>query len=214
MKALVLGATGAVGRDVLAQLLADADYAQVDIFVRRAPDIRHDKLNVHVVDFERLADWQHLLKGDVLFSCLGTTIKDAGSQDAQWRVDYDYPLACARAAKANGVACYVLVSSDHADRNGQFFYPRMKGLLEEAVRELNFTHTMLFRPPVLERAGSDREWETRAVKAVKWLNQYSLLLGQKPLPTRDLADAMVRAAKRPAGLEIYRPIDIRRILAQ
>ena len=75
MKALIIGATGAVGADLCNLLLKDKDFEEIEIFVRRPSGITNDKLTEHIVDFENIADWKHLLKGDVLFSCLGTTKK-------------------------------------------------------------------------------------------------------------------------------------------
>ena len=77
MKAVVIGATGATGKVLVRQLLADDDYSFVEIFVRNDWDIQHPKLICHVVDFEKIEQWKHLIEGDVDFSCLGTTLKDA-----------------------------------------------------------------------------------------------------------------------------------------
>ena len=93
MKTLLIGATGATGSDLLKLLLDDDEVESVDIFVRRNTGVEHPKLTVHVINFEKPEEWSHLVKGDVLFSCLGTTRKDAGSKAAQWKVDYDYSIA-------------------------------------------------------------------------------------------------------------------------
>ena len=74
-KAVIIGATGATGSALLAQLLAHPQYAQVDIFVRRAPAIQHEKLRVHIVDFMQPETWASEVQGDILFSCLGTTLE-------------------------------------------------------------------------------------------------------------------------------------------
>lgn len=79
MKALVIGATGAVGKDLVEQLLRDEAYERVDVFVRREVGIASPKLVPHVVDFDHPERWSELLTGDVLFSCLGTTIKAAAA---------------------------------------------------------------------------------------------------------------------------------------
>jgi uncharacterized protein YbjT (DUF2867 family) len=99
MHALLIGATGATGKDLLDLLLKDDDFHRVDIFVRRDVDSNHEKLNVHVIDFEKPDQWKHLVRGDVLFSCLGTTLKAAGSKEAQWKIDYDYQYEFAKAAR-------------------------------------------------------------------------------------------------------------------
>lgn len=199
MHALIIGATGATGADLLEMVLKDDFFKQVDIFVRRAPDLRHHKLNVHVIDFDAPERWRQLVKGDVLFSCLGTTIKAAGSQEAQWKIDYEYQYRFAKIASENGVGRYVLVSAGFASPNARFFYSRMKGKLEEAVKALPFEQLTIFNPPLLIRKNSDRAMEAASVKAIRLMNKLGLLRSQKPLPTEVLARAMANAAKREAN---------------
>ena len=90
LQALVLGATGATGQMLVKELLKDADFSHVSIFVRNKPAIQHQKLMVHQIDFSRLGDYKNIIKGDVLFSALGTTLKDAGSKAQQYLVDYNF----------------------------------------------------------------------------------------------------------------------------
>ncbi len=195
MHALVIGATGATGQDLAALLLDDEEFDKVDIFVRRKPDIEHEKLRVHVVDFDQPEQWQHLVAGDVLFSCLGTTRKAAGSKENQWKVDYGYQLAFAEAAKENGVGRYILVSSDYASPDSKAFYSRMKGQLEQAVKQLDFPSLTIFNPPILWRRNSDRPLEVVGMKVVQAANQLNLFRSYQPLPTEILAQAMIHSAK-------------------
>lgn len=196
MHALVIGATGATGNDLLNLLLKDNSFHQVDIFVRRHLDIAHEKLKIHVIDFDKPEQWKHLVKGDVLFSCLGTTLKAAGSKEAQWKIDYDYQFQFAQTAKENNVNNYVLVSAGFASPDSNFFYSKMKGKLEEAVKALGFAKLTIFNPPVLIRVNSDRPAEVTSVNAIKFLNKIGLFRSQKPLPTGILAQAMINSAKR------------------
>lgn len=209
MKALVIGATGAVGKDLVGQLLADGQFERVDIFVRREVDIQSDKLIVHVVDFDSPASWTDQLAGDVLFSCMGTTIKAAGTQDAQWKVDYTYQLDTARAARSNGVPTYVLVSSIGANPQSKVFYTRMKGALEDAVRGLGFEGCFILRPPSLIRKGSDRFGEKAGVGILRAFNAIGILRNLAPMPTEVVAAAMIRLAKSGRkGTEIISSQDI------
>ncbi|MBR1793786.1 MAG: NAD(P)H-binding protein [Bacteroidales bacterium] len=195
MKALVIGATGAVGKDLVEQLLKDDSFERVDVFVRREMPLLSSKLVSHVVDFDHPEIWAELLTGDVLFSCLGTTIKAAGSQDAQWKVDYTYQYDAARAARANGVRQYILVSSVGADAKSKIFYSRMKGQLDEDVEKLGFPGCFILRPPSLIRKGSDRFGEKAGVVVLKALNAIGLMRSWTPMPTEEVAAAMVRLAK-------------------
>lgn len=195
MKALLIGATGATGKDLLDILLKDAEVAQIKIFVRRDNGIRHPKLNTHMVDFDRPQDWSDLVQGDVLFSCLGTTLKAAGSKDAQWKVDYGYQYRFAQAARENGVPAFVLVSAQNAAPDSLFFYSKMKGQLEVAIRALAFPKLIIFNPPLLLREHSNRAGEVLAARIIGFLNRLGMLRSLKPLHTKDLAAAMLMAVR-------------------
>lgn len=195
MKALVIGATGATGKDLVNQLLNDNDFDQVDIFVRKPVSINNEKLNVHVVNFENPSEWSDLVKGDVAFSCLGTTLKDAGSKEAQKKVDYNYQYEFAKSARENNVEDYILVSSYGANPKSKIFYSKMKGELEEAVKKLHFNKITIFKPGMLERKDSERTGEVLGSRIIKFANKLGLLESQKPLPTDVLAKAMINSSK-------------------
>lgn len=195
MKALVIGATGATGKDLVKQLLNDKEFEEVDIFVRKPVDIQNDKLKVHVVNFDRPEDWKDMVKGDVAFSCLGTTLKAAGGKEAQKKVDYNYQYEFAKAAKENEVEDYILVSAYGANPTSKIFYSRMKGELEEAVKQLHFTKITIFKPGMLERKDSERTGEVLGSRIIKFANKLGLLESQKPLPTDVLAKAMINSSK-------------------
>ncbi|MCC3215242.1 MULTISPECIES: NAD(P)H-binding protein [Chryseobacterium] len=195
MKALVIGATGATGKDLVNQLLNDKEFDEVDIFVRKPVDIQNDKLKVHVVNFEKPEEWKNMVKGDVAFSCLGTTLKDAGSKEAQKKVDFDYQYEFAKAAKENEVEDYILVSAYGANPQSKIFYSKMKGELEEAVKQLHFNKITIFKPGMLERKDSERTGEVLGSRIIKFANKLGLLESQKPLPTDILAKAMINSSK-------------------
>ncbi len=195
MKALVIGATGATGKDLVKQLCQDSDFDEIDIFVRRCSDFHHEKVKAHLVDFDHPEEWKHLVKGDVAFSCLGTTLKSAGSKENQKVIDYDYQFNFARAAKENNVQDYILVSAYGASPDSKIFYSRIKGELEEAVKNLKFEKTTIFKPGMLERKNTDRNGEVFGLKIIKFLNKFGLFKSQKPLPTSVLAKAMIVASK-------------------
>ena len=192
MKALIIGATGATGKDLVTQLLADDTYSEVHCFVRKPLALTHHKLHSHVVDFEHPEVWADLLHGDVAFSCLGTTLAVAGSKEAQWRVDYDYQYAFAQQCKANGVPTFVLVSAAMANAQSKVFYNRMKGQLEDAVKALEFTRLIVFQPSILIRSNSDRGAENFSVKAIHFLNKIGLFKRYRPMPTNILAQRIRR----------------------
>jgi len=195
MKALIIGATGATGEELLQMILKDETYKQVDIFVRRDVNIKHEKLKVHIIDFDKSEEWKALVNGDVFFSCLGTTLEAAGSKEAQWKIDYGYQYEFAKIAQDNNVSNYVLISSSNASANSFFFYAKMKGKLEEAVKALSFTKLIIFNPPILIREDSERKMEIIGVKVIKFFNKIGLLRSQKPMETKLLAKAMIKAVQ-------------------
>lgn len=206
MKAVIVGATGATGRDLLELVLANPMFDSVEIFVRRNPGIIHEKLITHIIDFDNPEIWAKSVIGDVLFACLGTTRKDAGSQEQQWLVDFYYQMEFAKAAKKNEVRHYVLLSTVMASPNSHFFYTRMKGELEEAVKGLHFAKTTILRPPALERKHTDRWTETVSVGLLNFFNDKGLFVDNKPMPTDVLAKAMIMAAKiQDAEMEVWEP---------
>ena len=195
MKALIIGATGATGKDLVNQLLNDKDFDEVDVFVRKPLNIENEKLKTHIVDFEKPEEWKDSVKGDVAFSCLGTTLKTAGSKEAQRKVDYDFQYNFAKAAKENEVEDYVLVSAYGANAKSKIFYSKMKGELEDAVKQLHFNKITIFKPGMLERKVSERSGEVLGSRIIKIANKFGLLESQKPLPTNVLAKAMINSSK-------------------
>ena len=199
MKALVIGATGATGRELVQLLLKDDDFSQVSIFVRTAPNINHEKLKIHVIDFKEIEKNKDLIKGDILFSALGTTKKDAGGKDQQYEIDYTYQYEFTKIAAKNGVGQLSLVSSVGANAKSSFFYPKIKGALEEAVKKLNFEKIDIFQPPMLIRQPDlMREGEKSGIKILNRLNKIGILKSQKPLAVEALAEKMLKMAKTPS----------------
>ncbi|MDX1351043.1 MAG: NAD(P)H-binding protein [Putridiphycobacter sp.] len=150
MIAIVIGATGLIGKQLVKQLLADDLYTEVKVFLRRSTGISNPKLKEFIINFEALDQSVHLIKGDVLFSVLGTTLRTAGSKNKQYNIDYHYQYNFAKIAANNGVSNYVLLSSIGANAKSSVFYSKMKGELDEAVQELPFEHISILRPSMLD----------------------------------------------------------------
>ena len=147
--ALIIGATGLVGKFCLSYLLNENAYERVIAISRKPIGFTHPKLNNIVCDFDHLAKHQAEIKADDIYCCLGTTIAVAGSREAFTKVDYTYPLQVAQMAKQNGATQFLLVSALGADKNSKIFYSKIKGELEEAIQKLNFNSTYIFQPSLL-----------------------------------------------------------------
>lgn len=223
MKAIVIGATGATGKSLLPLLATSSEVESIDCFGRRHPDFTHQKLNSHQIDFSQPDDWRDKVQGDVLFACLGTTLKAAGSKEAQWAIDYEANLEFAKVARQNGVNALVLVSASGANSASRLFYQRMKGELEQAIIALNFPHLIIFRSPLLIRPNSDRLGEKIAEQILHGFNRIGLMKSQRPLAVEKLAQVMLKAALlqyrgqafgSESHIQVYAPQDIFRLLDQ
>ena len=203
--AIVIGATGATGQPLLELLLAGDDYAEVLVFTRRRLPIEHPKLTQHIVDFEKLPDWEALLQGDDLFSALGTTRKLAGSQAAQYRVDYTYQANVLAAAKRAGVKRVFLVSSPGAHAASPFFYTRMKGELDQYAAGLGFDTLVYFKPSlIVAQRPEGRLAEKWGAKVLyKIADCVPAVRPRRPIQARELAQAIVNSAVSPLPSGIH-----------
>lgn len=159
-RVLLVGATGLVGRACLRLLAADPTIALLRVVLRRAPDPVAwlpagldagllARIEWCVGDFEHLNQHPDWFDVDEVFCALGTTIRQAGSQEAFRRVDLDYPLAVARLARAHGARHMGVVSAMGADARSRVFYNRVKGEMENGLRALGFESLTLARPSLL-----------------------------------------------------------------
>lgn len=210
--ALIVGATGLTGQQVLQQLLSDARYQQVHVLVRKHAFAPHAKLVEHLIDFAALPT---LPKVEDVFCCLGTTIKVAGSKAAFRTVDFDYVMNVAKAAKKSGAQRFMVMSSLGANSRSSVFYSRVKGEMEEALRQLGFAELHIFQPSFLvgERAES-RPGERFAITAFQIISP--LLFGParkyRAIEVADVARAMIRAAwSQKGGTHVYLSDEIQRM---
>ena len=164
--ALVIGSTGLVGKSLVDQLVAAEEISQVITLTRRPIKYISAKVVNHVVDFEQLEQYTSHFQADLMFSCLGTTLKQAGSIEAQRKVDFEYQLKAAELAAKKGFSHYLLVSSSGANDQSRSAYLKMKGELEKRIKLLNFERISIFQPSLL--MGERKEFRL-AEKLGSWL---------------------------------------------
>lgn len=199
MKALIIGATGATGKDLVQVLLQDPDYTEVVAFVRRPGGLNHQKYTEVIADFENLEAVSNSIDGDVWFSCLGTTLKAAGSREKQWHIDHDIPLKFAEIAKRNRISKAVVLSAYGASASSRVFYSKVKGTLDDAIIKLGFDSCLIFRPGFLLRKNTDRLGERLIAHGLKFLNRLGMLRKFRPLPTSTLAAKLAEAPQNYAS---------------
>ena len=193
--AIVIGATGLVGSSLVQLLLEDDRFLAVKVLVRRSTGIRHLKLQEHIINFDHPAQWKHLVKGDVLFSALGTTLKSAGSKEAQYKIDHTYQFNVAKAASENSVPVYVLVSAAMANEHSKIFYTRMKGELERDIRNLPFDYIHIIQPGMLVgNRKENRPFEKIGTPVLQFLNKLGIAKKQKPIHVSIVAQAMINVS--------------------
>ena len=200
---IMAGATGLVGREILAGLLADDTVGEVHSLGRRAPGVEHPKLRTHLVDFENLPP---LPSADEVYLALGTTIKVAGSQKAFRAVDYDANLAVARAALAAGAKKAGLVSAMGADSRSKVFYSRVKGELEDALTSLPFDGLVIARPSLLvgdrESLGQPGRLGEEIGFALGKAFGFLIPSNYKPIEAKTVAHALLSAVPSTRGKKV------------
>ncbi|MDA3904544.1 MAG: NAD(P)H-binding protein [Bacteroidales bacterium] len=195
--AIVLGSTGLVGKSLVELLIQDDLFSNIKLLLRRPSGIDHPKIDEHIVYFDDIDSFKDLIKGDVLFSCMGTTLKQAGSKEAQYKVDYTYQYDVAKAAADQGVSDFLLVSSANANAKSFIFYSRLKGELDEAVMKLPFDRVSIFRPSVLIGARSQkRKGEVIGGKLMNGLGRvFPPMKKYRGIKGTEVAQAMLAAYK-------------------
>lgn len=205
---LLVGATGLVGAECLALLLADPAVARVVVLARRTLEgvSASPKLVAHVVDFDHLESQADLFTADQMICCIGTTIGQAGSKERFRAVDFGIPFALAKLGAERGVRHFLLVSSLGAGAESRVFYNRVKGELEDALSALPFRSLSIVRPSLL--LGDRREFRL----GERIAQRLAFLMPGKyaAIRARDVAAALVRLAKEDApGKRIVESAEMR-----
>jgi uncharacterized protein YbjT (DUF2867 family) len=201
MKAIIIGATGLVGNLILKEVLNDDDFSEVRIFVRKSTGILNPKLKEIINPLKDIVALSSEIQGDVLFNALGTTIKQAGSQAEQQRIDRDLPVSFAKIASENGVMRMLNVSSVGANLKGGF-YLKTKAEMENGTEKYFSKAVFHFRPGLL--MGKRKKYrfvEKIASCMMKVIDP--VLIGSsmkyRSMPVDKLAKAMVYVSKNPVG---------------
>jgi uncharacterized protein YbjT (DUF2867 family) len=212
--ALLFGATGLVGGEVLKRIIQDPAYKKVKIFVRHRPKIDSEKIEVHIADFDNWSRFEHMISGDDLFCCLGTTIKKAGTKEAFRKIDLEAPARLAEIASRNGVFNFLVISSIGADPESNNLYLKTKGEMELAVKKNKFQKLAILRPSLL--LGERKEFrigETAGKVMMKLAHPFLLgnLKKYRPIKAATVAKAMISIASDKNEHPIYESEEIESI---
>lgn len=197
-KALLAGATGLVGREVLNKLLADSYYSKVTVLTRRPLGMEHPKLQEVIADFNKLPQYAEAMAVDDVYCCLGTTIKQAGSQAAFRLVDQVYPTQLAEIAQKNGAKQFLIVTAMGASEKSLVFYNRVKGEVEAALTLMPYDAVQILRPSLLiGQRQQSRAGEGIAQTVFNLINPFMAgpLKKYRAISGKQVAKAMVAIAK-------------------
>jgi uncharacterized protein YbjT (DUF2867 family) len=194
--ALIAGSTGLVGKNLLNKLLADTTFTSIITISRKQPEIQHEKLKTIILNFDSLEQYRSELVADDVFCCLGTTMKQAGSKEAFFKVDHDYPLRLAKLSYENGAKQFLLVSALGASKKSSFYYNEVKGKVEEAIAEIGFYAYHIFRPSLLLGPRAEtRPGEEAAKRFYSFLN-FLIPPKYKGIDAAKVAEGMLYFAKK------------------
>jgi len=196
--ALIFGSTGLIGSNLLTLLIKDDYYTTIKIFVRSKININDPKVEIINLDFNKLSEYSHLIKGDDCFFCIGTTKKKTPNNDEYRNIEYNFPVNIAEIAKNNNVRSFMYVSSLGSNPNTKNTYLKNKGEAEEFLKKLNFSQLSIIRPSFL--LGDRKEFRLGEIigktifKKLSFLFQGSLRKF-RAIESKNVAKAMIVISK-------------------
>ena len=214
-KAILLGASGLIGSNLLQQLLIGNHYNEVLVVVRKSLNIQHPKLKQLVVDFDQLQKQASQMQGDVVFCCLGTTRKKTPDKEQYKKIDHQYPIDAAWIAYSNGATQYHLVSALGANANSNVFYAKLKGEVEKDLKTVPFKVIHIYRPSLLDgHRNESRFAEKLMISMMRVLNP--ILVGPlrkyRSIKVETVATAMlIKSLEDTKGIFIHQSDEIEKI---
>ena len=192
--AIILGASGATGSELLQLLLADSRYSTIKIFVRKSLNIANPKIEEHIIDVLQLEKYAPDFTADEVYCCIGTTKAKTPDKEEYYKIDFGIPVTAAKLAKANAIDTYIVVSAVGANKSSSIFYSRTKGEMQEAVQQQNIANTYILQPSLIVAQRSEsRVMEQLFIGLWKLVNP--LLWGgaakYKSVTAANIAKAMV-----------------------
>jgi uncharacterized protein YbjT (DUF2867 family) len=194
--ALIAGSTGLVGSHLLSLLLASDRYTKVKALIRTASGLNHPKLIRIIADYSKLESYKEQLTADDIFCCVGTTMARARTKEKFREADYIFPLALAKLGNQFEAKQFLIVSALGANKGSSFFYNRVKGEMEEEVRQFDFQAIHIFRPSLLLGERTESRPAEDAAKLVYKVFGFLLSPQYKAIPAAKVAQAMLDFASR------------------
>ena len=207
--AVLLGATGLIGNHLLHLLLADDHFTRIRALVRKPFAFMHPRLEVCITDFNDHDNFHSALgKGDTIFCCTGTTMKNVKGDKALYRsIDFDIPVQAAQWGTDNGFSQYLVVSAVGANARSSNFYLQLKGSMEETIHALPYSSLHIFRPSLLLGSREEKREGEKLAQSIMPALSFALqgpLKKYRAIESADVAKAMLAAARSDkTGINIY-----------
>ena len=146
---VIIGATGLTGNALLQELLCTPEVTEIRIFVRKTIAELPEKVTQIITDFSDFSLLKDQVIGDVIYCCVGTTRKKTPDLNDYRNIDFGINIGIAKLAKENGIPTVHLISAIGASTSSRIFYSKLKGEIEEAMKELNFDNCYIYQPSIL-----------------------------------------------------------------
>lgn len=167
--AIVIGASGAVGSELLELLLADNRYEKVKLFARSKSNVTHVKIEEYIIDMLQLEKQADVFTADEVYCCIGTTKAKTPDKDAYHKIDYGIPVAAAKLASANGIKTFIVISAIGADAESKIFYNRTKGEMQDAVLSESIAKTHILQPSLIVANRREHRFVEKVAEGLMWL---------------------------------------------
>lgn len=196
--AIILGATGLTGNLLLRKLVQNDTYDRIVLFSRHQTNIKHPKIEEHLIDLFKLEEHKEKFEADEVFCCIGTTKSKTPDEATYKKIDHGIPVTAAKLSAENNIGTFLVISALGADANSRIFYNKVKGEMQMDVLDQSIKNTYILQPSLIS---GDREegrfFENLAKSTMKLVNP--LLIGSlkkyRSIHPELIAEAMIRVAE-------------------
>ncbi|PQJ73001.1 NAD(P)H-binding protein [Polaribacter butkevichii] len=213
--AIILGATGLTGNNILQKLIEDEQYKSIKLFSRSKIEGLPKKVIQFTGDLLNLEQFKDDFKADEVYCCIGTTAKKTPDRTLYKKIDYGIPVAAAKLAKENNIPTFLVISAMGANKNSTVFYNKTKGEMEQSVLQQNIKNTFILRPSLIDGERKEQRFLEKIGLVVFKIIQ-PLFIGKlkkyQIINAESIAKAMILLANNKSNTEVIIPSnDIKQI---